>query len=74
MFCFDGTSIGICSAEVSFNLKGDKLLMCSENGILIYSITSRSVILEKYLDIDSDAFEDFEWSYDLQKRRILCRL
>ena len=68
MFSFDAHLIGVCAREATFNVFGDKIVMYTESGMLIYSLHSRSVVAT----FDSEEpIRELNWSYDLINGEIL---
>eukprot|EP00111_Clytia_hemisphaerica_P023189 TCONS_00068217-protein len=68
MFSFDASLIGVCRNGLVFNISGDKILLFSDNGVIIYSLKLQSVIARQ--DI-ANIVANFEWSRDITKGEIL---
>ena len=71
MFSFDASLIGVNTVENTvFNIKGDKIVMLTNKGFLIYSLVNQMVLVEQSI-VDYYGFHEFAWSYDLEKGEIL---
>ena len=68
IFSFDAAPLGVWKTEVIFNVSGDKILLFSDTGVIVYSLHTRSVIARE--NFEGIAL-NFEWSYDLQRGEIL---
>ena len=68
MFSFDAHLIGVCAKGTTFNVFGDKVVMFTESGLLIYDLHSRNAIAT--VDLEEPILE-LNWSYDFMNCEIL---